>query len=175
MSAASSPSAVAAKTFVPRTSRLHIEGAHITLYGTDGSVQTPPDAAATGLVPPASGTDPGLAAVFAQLIRSEDLAGLGPPGQAIVRIRLFGTTLGGQAIESGDYDYPIQVCDGCLISYPSEAALMGSVAYICDPRIEVKQEVVPCVLGQDVPVPCTYCAATNPICLDPANNKSLTP
>jgi hypothetical protein len=137
-----------------------------------------PDVAATGLVNPAAGTTPGLATVFAQLIRPADLGALGPAGQAIVRIRIFGTTLGGQEIESGDYDFPIQVCDGCLISYPSEAAdpTAPGNTYLCSYAADTESTTDQiCSLGQDDVVPCTECAAFNGVCRDPALNQSVVP
>jgi hypothetical protein len=160
------------------TSRLQIEGAHITIYSTDGAEIARPDVAATGLVHPANGTDPGLATVFAQLIRPGDAGALGPAGQAIVRIRIFGTTLGGQEIESGDYDFPIQVCDGCLISYPPEAADPAAPAgqYLCSTAADTMTETTQiCYPGQDDYIPCTECAAFNLACRDPTMNKSLFP
>jgi hypothetical protein len=117
--------------------------------------------------------------VFAQLVRPADLAALGPPGQAIVRIRIFGTTLGGQDIESGDYDFPIQVCDGCLISYPSSAQDPSAPAgvYLCSPAAEEESEATTqvCYPGQDEVIPCTECAAFNTACRDPLLNQSLFP
>jgi hypothetical protein len=160
------------------TSRLSIEGARITLYTTDNREIVLPDVAATGFVHPGSGTDPGLATVFAQLIRPADLASLGPAGQAVVRVRIFGTTLGGQEIESGDYDFPIQICDGCLISYPA-AAEDPTVAgdYLCNFAVDAEVETTDtiCSLGQDDVIPCTLCAGFNPVCRDPKLNTSLTP
>jgi hypothetical protein len=161
------------------TSRLSIEGAHITLYSTTGEELVRPDVAATGLINPASGTDPGLASVFAQLIRPADLAALGPPGQAVVRIRIFGTTLGGQEIESGDYDFPIQICDGCLITYPSDSAdpTAPPGQYLCSPAADTMSEETNliCHPGQDDYIPCTQCAGFNDACRDPALNPSITP
>jgi len=149
------------------TSRLSITGAHMTLYGTNGSV-TEFDTPATGLVNPSSGTDPGLAAVFARLVRQKDLAGLGDPGQMIARIKILGTTLGGQDIESGVFDFPITLCDGCLVTYPPDA-LDPNNNNRCD-AVETTQETTVCSIGQDVSFPCTYCAAFNEICADPSNN-----
>ncbi len=39
----------------------------------------------------------------------------------IVRIRLRGETLDGKEIESNEFTFPIEVCNGCLITYPPEA------------------------------------------------------
>jgi hypothetical protein len=162
------------------TSRLSIQGAHITLYSTTGEEIVRPDVAATGLIDPASGTDPGLSSVFAQLIRPADLAALGPEGQAIVRIRIFGTTLGGQEIESGDYDFPIQICDGCLITYPPESfdpATPAGVDYWCSPAADGMSESTTqiCNLGQDDYVPCSTCAAFNDACKNPDLNPFRMP
>lgn len=167
------------------TSRLSVEGAHVTLYGTTGS-QTSYDTTASGIVQPASGTDPGLASIFVQLIRPDDIGDpasgdfgtLGPPGQAIVRMRVFGTTLGGQEIESGDYDFTIYVCRGCLISYPPEAAdpsaPMGT--YLCSLAADVTSPTDDiCFLGQDQQIPCTQCAAFSDACKNPADNPAYTP
>jgi hypothetical protein len=160
------------------TSRLSIEGAHITLYSTTGEELPRPDVAATGLVHPASGTDPGLAAVFAQLIRPTDIDALGPEGQAIVRIRVFGTTLGGQEIESGDYDFPIQICNGCLITYPTDSLDSASPPgeYLCSYAADTMTEntTQACNPGQDDFIPCSECAAYNPVCRNPALNPTIT-
>lgn len=37
----------------------------------------------------------------------------------IARIRIAGETLDGKAVESNEFLYPVDVCNGCLITYPS--------------------------------------------------------
>lgn len=154
------------------TSRLEITRAKMTLYGTDNSVisfETP----ATGLINPSDGTDPGLAAVFIRMVRAEDMKNLGPDGQIIARVRIEGTTLGGQDLESGDFDYPITVCTGCLISYPSGALTPGTND--CDSASDVMSTTTICFFGQDASFPCTYCAGTgDPVCKNPMNNPYIT-
>jgi len=166
------------------TSRLQIEGAHIEIFGTTGG-STSFDSPATGLANPSSGTDPGLAAVFSQFIRPEDMGDpntpddygvLGPPGQIIVRVKVFGTTLGGQEIESGAYDFPILVCDGCLLTYPPDASdpdAPQAEGYRCSADADTAQEATICSLGQDDAIPCTYCASYSDICRNPNLNPSL--
>jgi hypothetical protein len=168
------------------TSRLQIEGAHIEIFGTTGG-KSSFDSPATGLTHPASGTDPSLAAVFAQFIRPEDMGNpnnpddygvLGPPGQIIVRVSVFGTTLGGQEIESGEYDFPILVCDGCLVTYPADAAVPNldpsmPREYECSIDVDTAQESTICSLGQDDMIPCTLCASYNDVCRFPSQNPWL--
>jgi hypothetical protein len=168
------------------TSRLAVEGVHVTLYGTDGG-ETSFDTATNGIVEPATGTDPGVASVFAQLVRPADLGdprypgdygALGPPGQAIARVRVFGTTLGGQEVESGDFDFTIHVCEGCLVTYPPNARDPLSMGddYLCsaDSDAATESENI-CFLGQDHPVPCTQCVAFSSICRDPDLNPAYNP
>ena len=147
------------------TSRLSITGAHITLYGTNGAA-IEIDSAATGLVNPASGTDPGIAAVFARLVRPEDMDNLGEDGQIIARIKILGTTLGGQDIESAEFDYPISLCTGCLVSYPA-SSIDPSDPYLCTGGdMETSTESNICFIGQDYPFDCGYCASYNVACRD---------
>lgn len=155
------------------TSRLQITGAHVTLYGTTGYT-TSFDTPATGLINPATGTDPGLAAVFARIVRQQDFANLGPDGQMIARIKILGTTLGGQDLESGVFDYPISICTGCLVTYPS-SALDPTMGGTCDQAADTMTETNICFFGQDGAFPCTLCAATSEICSDPSKNPFYNP
>jgi hypothetical protein len=155
------------------TSRLQITGAHITLYGTTGYT-TSFDTPATGLVNPATGTDPGLAAVFARIVREQDFPNLGPDGQMIARIKILGTTLGGEDLESGVFDYPISICTGCLVTYPSSALDPGGSG-MCDQAADAMTETNVCFYGQDVTFPCNLCAATSDLCSDPSQNPFYYP
>jgi hypothetical protein len=151
------------------TSRLHLEGVTGTVFDVDQSEHAF-DALATGFVHPAAGTTPGVSAMFVQLVNDETIAALSGEGQIVVRFRVFGTTLGGQEIESGDFDYPISVCRGCLIQYPVEADDVATAGYQCSLSAESEQGSRICFRGQDQPFPCTECAAVPGICQDPTQN-----
>jgi len=161
------------------TSRMHLEGAEVTIFPTEGpslSFASP----ATGFVHPASGTDPGLAAVFVQLVRPQDIAVLQglPGGQMIARVRVYGTTLGGQEVESGEFDFPIFVCEGCLVTYPLSAQdpSSGSGTYQCGVMSgAVVDDSVICSLGQDASFPCSLCVGTYDICDSPTANPYYNP
>jgi hypothetical protein len=155
------------------TSRMHIEGATGTVYDVAQGAHAF-EAIATGFVHPAAGTDPGLAGIFVQLVNGDvlgDVAGAGD-GQIVVRFRVFGTTLGGQEIESGDFDFPIFLCNGCLVSYPIEArdTMAPPGVYLCGASADTTQDTKICSYGQDQAFSCTACAAYDPICQDPTQN-----
>lgn len=157
------------------TSRLRIEGVSGSIFDTSGA-EHEFEAIATGFVDSASGTDPGLAAVSVNLISTEMMGTLRAtePGIIVARFHVFGTTLGGQEIESADFDYPIYVCGGCLIDYPPEA--LDTVnrdpgdPYLCGASSDAGTATKICYYGQDQRFSCTACATVDPICRDPLQN-----
>ncbi|MEO6602974.1 MAG: hypothetical protein ABIQ16_24020, partial [Polyangiaceae bacterium] len=76
-----------------------------------------------------------------------------------------------------ELDFPINICEGCLVRYPAYAAATtnpGGSAYTCSTSATTTQttEVAPCVQGQDAPFACTFCSAAYEICRDPKANKA---
>lgn len=155
------------------TARLSLRGAEVRLQTPDGATIAEYTTIGTGFVHPASGSEPGYGAIAADLIPPGAPVS---PGLVVARVRVYGDTLGGQEIESNEYSFPIYVCSGCLVSYPVESADPdeGPGIYRCDLRSEeatvVSDQI--CALGQDIVVPCTLCAAQNPVCQDPCQNCS---
>jgi hypothetical protein len=141
------------------TSRMRLQGADVTLFRPDGS-EVSFTTSASGFVHSADGVDPSYAAVSAQLVRDGDLPPGTDSGIAIARVRVFGESLGGEDVESGDFDFPINVCNGCLVRFPPEAILENGQ---CVADAEVQQEQTVCYFGQDVPFPCTACIG-HPAC-----------
>lgn len=118
---------------------------------------------ATGFVDPASGDTPSYGVVFARLVPSAVSVSAGQ--QLTVKVRVFGKTLGGRYIESGDLTYPISVCSGCLVSFPSDAYDPANPGAGCtgDPG----NATSPCYPGQDAPLDCRLCPPSNPVCVPP--------
>jgi hypothetical protein len=82
----------------------------------------------------------------------------------IAGIRVFGTTLGGKEITSGEFTFPIDVCYGCLIDYPLEAVNdSGGPARVCQGSTE-GISTSQCIRGQDALIDCRECAATLDVC-----------
>jgi hypothetical protein len=153
------------------TSRIHLEGARGTVFDVGGG-EHDFEVIGNGFVDPASGTEPGLSAMFLDLMNEQIMSQVyaAGPGQIVVRFRVYGTTLGGKEIESGQFDYPIYICEGCLIDYPIGANTGMAGAYECGNEVMDAQEVNICFYGQDQRFPCTACSAVDDICRDPNAN-----
>jgi hypothetical protein len=156
------------------TSRIHLQGVTGSVFDVGGG-ETDFEAIGTGFVHPAAGTTPGLAAMFVNLVDADSLSAIeaGGEGLIVVRFRVYGTTLGGKEIESGDFDYPIFVCNGCLVNYPASAYDPASPVgtYLCGQTVETTtEEEKICFYGQDQRFSCSACAGFDPICRDPTLN-----
>jgi hypothetical protein len=162
------------------TSRVSLKGAEITLETVDGrQLLEPFSAIATGFVDAASGTDPGLAIMAATLIPARAAEQL-PDGVVVAKVRAFGTSLGGQDVESNELAFPIEICTGCLVTYPASARDLTAMGddYQCKLATDdaaTADTDLPCTLGMDLPVPCTFCSGFSDVCQSPANNCYYTP
>ena len=164
------------------TARLVLKGADITLqdaYARDlalGGNPNPFSTIGSGFVNPAGGTDPGLGVIFVDVIPATLVdsvaAAVQGSGLVLAKVKVFGETLGGQKIESGEYLYPIQICSGCLVSYPTSTNTGQIGSFTCTAPAQATTSSV-CALGQDQVVPCTECAGFNAVCSDPCNNCAV--
>jgi hypothetical protein len=164
------------------TSRVALKGAEITLESVDGrQLLEPFSAIGTGFVDASDGTDPGLAIMSATLIPAKAAQSL-PDGTVVARVRAFGTSLGGEDVESNELAFPIEVCTGCLVTFPASARDLTADGddYQCkvaeDDAATASQDTdLPCTLGIDLPVPCTACVSFSDACVSPASNCFYTP
>ena len=157
------------------TSRISLRGAEITLTTLDGKVLGNYSTVGTGFVNASAGDAPSYAAMAVNVI---------PPAlgssQAVrdarvvlAKIRVFGDTLGNTSITSSELDFPINICQGCLVQYDTLDPATGH----CPVPAAATQttEAPPCALGQDRNISCTTCAAAYPLCGDPGLNPSYAP
>lgn len=83
----------------------------------------------------------------------------------LIQIKVFGQTLGGTDVESGEFQLPMQVCNGCLVNFTGandpEAAVQPNCNVPLDPTSTTN--VIPCSAGQDELTPCQACAG-RPAC-----------
>jgi hypothetical protein len=141
------------------TSRVALRGAEVTLTTLDGKTLGHYSTVGTGS---ALGSNEALL----------------DAGAVVAKIRVFGDTLGNTAVTSSELDFPIRICNGCLVTYPTSAAdplvPVGS-PYKCTTSAsgtDTSAENPPCVIGQDETIPCTACSAALELCRDPAQNPS---
>lgn len=160
------------------TARLSLQGAEVTLTDYEGrvlnlggGVPNPYSTVGTGFVNPGSGEDAGYGVIFVDIVP----AGINIPDQTIIsKVRVFGTTLGGAELESNEYIFPIRICRGCLITYPTSAFddTQGTGEFLCATASDapVGGSGTVCLPGQDDFVPCTMCSTFNDVCRNPCNN-----
>ena len=163
------------------TSRVSLRGAEVTLTTLDGKSLGNYSTVGTGFVDSASGDTPAYAAMSVNLI--PPALGTNPAVRAakvvLAKIRVFGDTLGGTAITSSELDFPINICDGCLVRYPASAydvGLPAGSAYLCSrgTSMTANADTAPCMTGQDEAFSCTFCSASYELCRDPAKNPSYS-
>lgn len=153
------------------TSRVIIQGAIVRL--TDAFGGGVPGGSSfttlgTGAIDPAQGTTPSYSPAFFTIIPPatssalRQTLALGDSTHVVSFIRAFGQTLGGQHVESNEFQFPITVCNGCLVSFPAAA---NDPAQKPNPNcLSVSSTTIqaaPCRIGQDQPVDCRICQ-TNP-------------
>lgn len=159
------------------TSRVSLKGAEVTLTTVDGKVIRTYSTIGTGFVDASGGDTPGYGTMAVNMLPSQLSAdaAVRAAGVVVAKVRVFGDTLGGVAVTSSELDFPIRVCEGCLVRY-SASSIDPTDPPKCKIATDATTDVVnPCVLGQDAVIDCTLCSASYDVCRDPDLNKSYTP
>jgi hypothetical protein len=142
------------------TARIALRGSVVSVRNVNGQELTAFTTDGAGFVDPGSGNEPGYGIMFAELLPTSipvvSAVTPGAPTRVNVAVRVFGETLGGEEIESSELLFPIAVCNGCLVSYPSDAI---DVARLPRPTCSrgLPPDELPCKMGQDQPVDCRLC------------------
>ena len=170
----------AASGSATETERVSLSRAEITLSTSDGAVLGQHSAVGTGFID-AAPIGSGAYGTMAVTLIPAELGASDAVQNAhalIARIHVVGEALNGLALSSNDIDFPITVCNGCLVRSPAEAAdptVPSGQTYLCSTSsggLHVTTPA-PCILGQDTPFPCVYCSAEFSLCRDPTRNPSL--
>jgi hypothetical protein len=160
------------------TSRVEIQGTIVRAEDSAGNVAWGPvTVPGAGFVDPANGANPNFGIVNTVLLGSEladTVADQLMMNRNLVRyftsvVRVFGRTLGGQSVESGEWRFPINVCFGCLVVFPPEAidTKLTRQPNCAAPSVTGSSVIRPCVVGQDDTVDCRICKEvhpTDPLC-----------
>lgn len=81
-----------------------------------------------------------------------NLAATGESGLIVVHLDVHGESASGEAVKSNPYDFPVEVCDGCLCFVPPEAHDPAGPPGNCDAKGGTPEES--CRVGQDSPFDC---------------------
>jgi hypothetical protein len=150
------------------TGRILVQGALVRVIDpADGSVWMDNTVLTTGTIEPAAGTTSSYMAIPATIMDAKALAhfdpGKGQPAKlAVTYVTFYGQSTGGDSIESNEFQFPVDVCHGCLVSYP--ALDTNTLQQYCSGKISSTSTTggVACVTGQDQVVDCQHCFAIAP-------------
>ena len=161
------------------TSRISLRGAEVTLTTLDGRELGNYSTVGTGFVDASAGDVPSYATMAVNVIPPAlgNTAAVRNAKVVLAKIRVFGDSLGNASITSSELDFPINICEGCLVRYPAadvEVGLAAGADYKCSRSATTTQtsEVAPCIQGQDAPFACTFCSAAYKLCYDPMVNPA---
>jgi hypothetical protein len=144
------------------TSYVTLAGAVVRIVDSNGNQLSTYTQPASATIPPSSGTTPGYVSIALTIIDSTtasmffNMSGTTP---LVSYVRFFGQTLGGSSVESDEFGFPVNVCYGCLVSFPSAEESVSLPKPNCALRGAAASTVtsVPCIVGQDLVVDCSLC------------------
>ncbi|HEY3593319.1 MAG TPA: hypothetical protein VGL13_05580 [Polyangiaceae bacterium] len=146
------------------TSRVEIQGTIVRAIDDSGAVVWGPvTVPGTGFVEPASGSTPSFGLTETTLFQADDKMitdlQMNPGVRHDVAIaKVFGRTLGGTDVESGEWQFPINICFKCLVTFPSDANSGTAQNPNCDQTATQTTAVdAPCNPGQDDNLDCRAC------------------
>ena len=168
------------------TSFVNIKGAVVRITdAASGALVSPPfTSLASIVISPAQGSTPGYGAITdITLLDEATVANLGTTlngeKRLLVFTKFFGTTLGGQYVESNDFQFPIDVCSGCLISFSAADISPKCQNANCfgNSTMTGTTVTVPCNF-EDFAVDCSACkgpvgSPCNPACIPYATVPSV--
>ncbi len=152
-------------TGATETTRIAIESAKVTVEDAAGNaLGSFTTYGAASIAPPSS--HPSYAPVGLTLVDAATIASLRNrvgPGQSetiVTRTQALGKTLGGEPVASNVFEFPIKVCNGCLVTYDTDPSVTPRPN--CDGPAPAGGPLI-CFYGQDLPIDCHSCL-TKPIC-----------
>jgi hypothetical protein len=164
---------------VPRvdTSRIVVQGAVVNLTDLQNNDIKSFTTLASGLIEGSAGASPGYGVMFASLVDPDAANALrasiparGTKG-VVAKFKVFGRTVGGVDVETAEFQFPLTVCNGCLVSFPPDSVDVALQTQTGKPNCSAplaatSGSAAPCVAGQDQPIDCRLCQG-NAAC-DPA-------
>jgi hypothetical protein len=146
------------------TSYISVQGAVVSINDSQGNQLTTYTQPASISIEPSSGTTPGFSGVSLRIIDEATVEKLAVPYGSVVPVvtfaRFYGQTLGGESVESNNFEFPVDVCNGCLIAFSAADISPMYEAPNCvgnSSSTAATTTAVPCEPGQDFTIDCTAC------------------
>jgi hypothetical protein len=156
------------------TNRVQLRGAVVRVTDSQGSQISTFTSLTEGTVDPSQGQSPGIAQAAVTIVDPATAATLraGLTNRSarktiLAYFKVFGQTLGGTYVESGEFQHVVNVCAGCLVTFPSEAVNQALVTptqptncelgFPAGTQLNGTTIALPCVIGQDQPIDCRLC------------------
>jgi hypothetical protein len=79
----------------------------------------------------------------------------------LAKVQISGRTLDGAPLVSSEFTFPLDICRGCLLTFPSVAAVPGAGPNCRGVTPFVGEH--PCLVGQDKRIDCRICRENKPI------------
>jgi hypothetical protein len=189
LASAYSPVVIVGNQMVPRgdgtqarteTNRVQLRGAVVRVTDSAGNQISTFTSLTEGVIDPASGVTPGLGQAALTIVdpATADALRQSLPNRSarktiLTFFKVFGQTLGGVYVESGEFQHVVDVCSGCLVVFPSDAVDTKQAGPNCALGFPTGTQIngstisLPCIQGQDQLTDCRLCQG-NPAC-DPKN------
>ncbi len=158
------------------TSTVDIQGAIVRDTDAAGNTLDSFTSLTSGTVYPSTGTIPGYLSTSATIASQKAVnalvaqkgSGLSSGGSStlVTYVKFYGYTLGGNYIESNDFEFPIDICAGCLLGFSGSEVTECCVNGTCvapktpnclSPSSNAGSLPQPCRLGQDTSIDCSQC------------------
>jgi hypothetical protein len=148
------------------TSRITIQGGIVRITDAAGGPVKTYTRLTSATVDPQAGSAPSYSPVELTILDHDTVVGLlptlGGPTRPHVRmvtyVRVYGYTLGGQYVESDEFEFPIDVCKGCLITFAPQDIDPNFPAPNCvAAKTGASTLPIPCNPGQDFTIDCSQC------------------
>jgi hypothetical protein len=148
------------------TSFVNIRGAVVRITDTSGGQLSTFTQLTSGPLEPLNGTTPSFTPISVLTIDPATVAkpavgGVVQSGGAVrlvTYVRFFGQTTGGDSVESGEFEFPVDVCKGCLIAFaPQDGPGCSIAAKAAAAGTAAMALPIPCVPGQDIAIDCSQC------------------
>ncbi len=162
------------------SNRVKLNGAVVRVTDANGIQLGEFTSLGSGFVNPLTGADPGFgpfnftaidAPTLARIVGGANLSDQANPFSklVIVNAKVFGATLGGVDLESGEFQFRVQVCNKCLLSFatgddPLTEGIDCNLSTTTAGAAAGAAPVLPCNPGQDEATPCEVCRVRNEAC-----------